>query len=92
MNELRRWNTVGVVHETEASVDGTGVNFSVEALVKVGGGLESDGDFEEAGVGVFFVWGEVEDVSLRGGVEAVSAAGSKGDCPCSLTMRRQIHL
>jgi hypothetical protein len=87
-----RGNTVSVVHEAETSVNRTRVDFSVEALVKICGGLESDGDFEEAGLGLFFMRREVEDVSLGGGVEAVGAAGSEGDCPCSLTMRRQVYL
>lgn len=81
-----------MVHEAETAVDWTGVNFSVEALVKVGSGLEPDGDFEETSLGVFVVRGEVEDVSLGGRVEAVGAARSECDCPCSLAMGGQIDL
>lgn len=81
-----------MVHEAETAVDRTGVDFSIETLVKVGSGLEPDGDFEQTSLSVFVVRREVKDVSLRGRVEAVAAAGSEGDCPCGLAMGGQIDL
>ena len=63
--------TVGVVHEAETAVDRAGVDFTVEALVKVLCGLEPDSDLEEAGLGVLVVRGKVENAALGGGVEAV---------------------
>ena len=80
------------MHEAETAVNGTGVDFSIEALVKVGSRLEPDGDFEETSLGVFVVRGEVEDVSLGGRVEAVGPAGFEGESPCSLAMGGQIDL